>query len=161
MLIALGANLFTASGASPSATCRAAVEALRGFPGLRLERVSRWYATAPVPASDQPDYVNGVAMLSGEIDPATLLGWLQAIEKGAGRERGAVNAARVLDLDIVAMGELARDSPDPILPHPRMHERAFVLLPLVELAPQWRHPKLGRSAEQLLRALPPQDVRLL
>jgi 2-amino-4-hydroxy-6-hydroxymethyldihydropteridine diphosphokinase len=146
---------------SPLATCQAAAEALRGLAGLRLVRLSRWYATAPIPASEQPDYINGLAWLEGEADPARLLARLHAIEARAGRVRGAVNGPRVLDLDIIAMGGLRRAAPDPVLPHPRMQDRAFVLFPLVDLAPSWRHPGLGRSAAELLADLPSQDIRAL
>ncbi len=159
IIVAIGANLPAADGAAPLATCRAAAESLGGLAGLRLVAVSPWYLTAPQPASDQPDYVNGAAHLSGAADPADLLAALQAIERRAGRVRGAVNAARVLDLDIVAMGEAMRDAPDPVLPHPRMHERAFVLRPMADLAPQWRHPRLGLTVMEMLAGLPPQPIR--
>ena len=166
ILIGLGANLPAADGATPLATCRAAAEALRGLPGLRLQALSRWYRSAPVlsrpgaPAG-QPDYVNGVARLEGEVDPAALLRQLQAIETAAGRRRGLPDAARTLDLDIIAIDDLVRDSPDPVLPHPRAHLRAFVLRPLAEVAPGWVHPRLHRTVEELLAALPPQEISLL
>ena len=95
------------------------------------------------------------------IDPAVLLQRLMALEAAAGRVRGAPNAPRVLDLDIVAMGDTVRRAPDPVLPHPRAHERAFVLVPLAEVAPGWVHPVLARSVEALIAALPAQDVRAL
>jgi 2-amino-4-hydroxy-6-hydroxymethyldihydropteridine diphosphokinase len=120
---------------------------------------------AGTPASDQPEYVNAVARLTVEpgsaIEPAVLLERLMALEAAAGRVRGAPNAPRVLDLDIVAMGGLVRDAPDPILPHPRAHERAFVLVPLAEVAPAWVHPVLKQSVEALIAALPAQEVRAL
>jgi 2-amino-4-hydroxy-6-hydroxymethyldihydropteridine diphosphokinase len=159
ILVAIGANLPSSEGRSALATCQAAVDAFAALPGLRVSAVSRWFATAPVPASDQPDYINGVARLEGEAEPAMLLSWLQAIEARAGRVRGAPNAARTLDLDIIAMGRLVRDAPDPVLPHPRAHERAFVLVPLLDVAPDWVHPRLSVAARALLAALPPQGVR--
>jgi 2-amino-4-hydroxy-6-hydroxymethyldihydropteridine diphosphokinase len=120
--------------------------------------VSRWYRTAPIPPSGQPDYVNGVVRLEDTADPAWLLARLQAIEQLAGRVRGAPNAARTLDLDIIAVDDVLRDEPDPVLPHPRAHERAFVLVPLADVAPDWRHPRLGRTAGELVSMLPPQGI---
>ena len=90
-----------------------------------------------------------------------LLAWLQVIEADAGRSRSVPNAARTLDLDIIAMGDggqMVRAVPDPVLPHPRAHLRAFVLVPLLDVAPNWIHPVLRRSAGELLAALPPQEV---
>ncbi len=161
ILVALGANLPGPSGESPLATCRAAVEALRGLAGLRLQAVSRWYVTAPVPASDQPDYINAVVRLEGEADPAGLLARLQAIEIAGGRVRGAANAARRLDLDIIGIGGLLRAAPDPILPHPRAHLRGFVLAPLCDVAPGWVFPGIGRTAADLLAALPAPGAAML
>jgi 2-amino-4-hydroxy-6-hydroxymethyldihydropteridine diphosphokinase len=143
----------------PILTCRAAAEALRTLDGARLTALSHWYATSPLPASDQPDYINGVARLEGSLTPEALLARLQRIERAAGRVRSVANAPRTLDLDIVAMGGLVRESPDPVLPHPRAHLREFVLRPLRDVAPEWIHPAMGRSVDELLRALPPQGVR--
>jgi 2-amino-4-hydroxy-6-hydroxymethyldihydropteridine diphosphokinase len=161
ILVGIGANLPGADGRGPLATCLAAVEALRSLPGLRVQAVSRWYASIPVPVSDQPPYVNGVVGLEGNADPAWLLARLQAIETRAGRVRGAANAPRTLDLDILAIGGLVRTAPDPILPHPRMHAREFVLRPLLDVAPNWVHPAQGRAGAALLAELAPQGVTLL
>lgn len=167
ILISIGANLIAPDGAAPLETCKRAAAALAGLPGLRLRELSRWYRTAPVlaPGQDpatQPDYVNGVARLEpragATIDPAWLLQSLMQLEAQAGRVRSTPNAARPLDLDIIAMGDLVRDRPDPVLPHPRAHERAFVLVPLAEVAPGWVHPRLRRTVESLIAALPQQQI---
>jgi len=139
------------------------VAALAALPGLRLEAVSRWYETAPDPPSDQPPYVNGVVALRAirAVDPAVLLASLMAIERMSGRQRAGLNAARTLDLDLIAIDGMVRDAPDPILPHPRAHLRAFVLRPLVDVAPAWVHPRLGRPAHALLAERPEEPMRVL
>jgi len=161
IFVAVGANLPGPDGTPPIATCRAAVATLDALPGLRLRGLSRWYRTAPLPPSGQPDYVNAVVHLSGDADPAALLAALQALEARAGRIRGMPNAARTLDLDIIAMDRLVRDAPDPIVPHPRAHERRFVLMPLAEVAPGWVHPVLRQTVEALIALLPDQGVRVV
>ena len=161
ILIAVGANLPAADGAPPLCACRAAVQAVAAIPGMRLAACSRWYESAPVPPSGQPPYVNGVLACAGAIEPTALLAALHAIEAAAGRERGAVNAARTLDLVIIDMDGMIRLDADPLLPHPRAHLRAFVLRPLADVAPDWIHPRLRQSVRALLDALPPQPIRLL
>ena len=108
----------------------------------------------PVPASDQPDYINGAIRYDGQADPIKLLHALQAIEAEFGRQRTVPNAARTLDLDIIAIDDLVLNTADLVLPHPRMHERAFVLQPMADLAPGWRHPLLQQTVTELLAALP-------
>ena len=142
---------------------------LDALPHLRLSALSRWYSTDPLPPSSQPAYVNAIAVLrvapgATAPDPAVLLAWLQAIEADAGRLRSGPNAARTLDLDIIAMGDggqMVRAVLDPVLPHPRAHLRAFVLAPLLDVAPNWVHPVLRQRASDLLAALPPQGVAVL
>ena len=169
ILIGIGSNLPGPDGASPLSTAQRAAVRLEALPGLQLRAVSRWYQTQPVPPSGQPPYVNAIAALevepgAQEPGPATLLEWLQAMEAEAGRVRSEPNAPRTLDLDIIAMGRggaMVRSAPDPVLPHPRAHQRAFVLMPLLDVAPGWVHPVLRRSAINLLGELPPQGVRVL
>jgi len=158
--VSIGANLPGRDGASPRASCEAALRAMAALPYCTAIVRSRWYSTGPVPASDQPRYINGVARLQGQVTPAQLLADLNQIEAAAGRVRGAANAARVLDLDIIDMAGTLRDAPDPILPHPRAHLRAFVLLPLRDVAPYWVHPRLQVHIATLLEALPPQDIKV-
>ncbi len=161
ILVAIGANLPAADGAPPLETCRRAAARLAALPGLRLAGLSRWFETAPVPPSGQPNYVNGVARLAGAAEPAALLAGLRGIEAAFGRERGEPNAARTLDLDLIAVGALIREQPDPVLPHPRAHERAFVMVPLAEVAPDWVHPRLGLTATALAARLKDQAIRAL
>ena len=161
VIVAIGANLPGPGGRGPLASCVWAVGRLEALPGLRVVSVSRWYRSAPVPPSGQPDYVNGAVRLAGEADPAALLAALHAIEAEGGRVRGAVNGARTLDLDLVAVDGLVLGGPGLVLPHPRMTERGFVLAPVCDVAPGWVHPVLGRTAAALWAGLPWEDVEPL
>ncbi len=151
ILIALGANLPSSFGA-PKDTCEAALAELDGE-GVKIVKRSRWYSTAPVPASDQPWYVNGVAQVETSRGPRELLALLHSIEAKFGRVRSETNAARVIDLDLLAHGSHVIQSPDITVPHPRMTERAFVVMPLVEIAPDWVHPVLRQPARALISLL--------
>ncbi len=154
ILIGLGANLAHPEHGPPRLTCEAALVAL-GKAGVQVLRRSRWYESAPVPRSDQPWFVNGVAELATGLDAAALLACLHRIEADFGRVRRSVNEARVLDLDLLAYGrQVSAPNEIPVLPHPRLGERAFVVLPLAELAPDWRHPLSGLSAAELASRLP-------
>lgn len=157
ILIAIGSNLPGPGNTTPVETCKAAVEALRALPNLRIHLVSNWWQSAPIPRSDQPEFVNGVVALVGSQNPNMLLTQLHGIENRFGRQRLAVNSARSLDLDIIAMGNTIRSTPPLILPHPRAHERAFVLCPLLEVRPNWVHPTLKQTAQSLLMALSEQS----
>ncbi|MGE0416941.1 MAG: 2-amino-4-hydroxy-6-hydroxymethyldihydropteridine diphosphokinase [Acetobacteraceae bacterium] len=165
ILVAIGANLPGPDGRSAIDTCRCAAARMDAWPGFRLIGLSRWFETEPIPPSGQPPYVNGVALLQGTpdviADPAAILGVLLSIETGLGRVRSVPNAARSVDLDLIAIGDTVRQSPDPILPHPRAHLRAFVLAPLADVAPGWVHPVLNRRASEMLAGLPRQGFRPL
>ncbi|MCT9809806.1 2-amino-4-hydroxy-6-hydroxymethyldihydropteridine diphosphokinase [Acidovorax sp. Be4] len=128
--IGLGANL-----GDRGAALAQAVEALAALPATRLIKVSGLYASAPIDAGG-PDYLNAVAELATRLEPLALLDALQAIEQAAGRERPYRNAPRTLDLDLVLYGEQQIRSERLTVPHPRLTERAFVLLPLAEIAPE-------------------------
>ena len=156
ILIGIGSNLSGGRFASPQDVCNAALEELERQ-GCTIRRRSRWYESAPVPASDQPWFVNGVVEIATTLTPAQLLARLHAIEQAFGRIRRERNEARVIDLDLLAYGDVVSETP-PVLPHPRLHERAFVLHPLAEIAPHWRHPVTGRSVSELLAALPRDQI---
>lgn len=162
ILVAIGANLPADGMASPLATCEAAVARLAAEPGITVLARSRWYESEPVPASDQPWYVNGMLRVATAMDPRLLLARLHAIEDSFGRVRRVRNEARPLDLDLIDHDGtvLGGEAGGPVLPHPRAHERAFVLLPLADLAPGWRHPVSGRSVTELLAALPAAGPRI-
>ncbi len=176
-LISLGGNV-----ASP---CHSIVDVLAQASdliarsdGVRLLHRSRWYRTPAVPTGSGPEFVNGAMSVETDLEPATLLETLHRIEATLGRERSVRWAPRVCDLDLLALDDrilpdretLARwmeldlgsaqtvVPPRLILPHPRMHERGFVLVPLAEIAPDWRHPAIGRSVAEM-RDLVPRDER--
>lgn len=157
VFIGVGGNLPSETLGPPLAVMVAALQALPAR-GIVVRRRSRWYRSAPVPASDQPTYINGVVEVETRMGPAALLEALHGVEADFGRARGAPSAARVLDLDLLAFGRfVVQGEAGLFLPHPRMHLRAFVLKPLAELAPLWRHPLLGLTATQLLAALLPEQ----
>jgi 2-amino-4-hydroxy-6-hydroxymethyldihydropteridine diphosphokinase len=152
ILIALGANLPSPAG-GPQQTLEAALARLEAS-GVRVVARSRWYRTAPVPVSDQPWFINGVARVETTLVPMALLALLQQVEQEFGRQRTVRNAARTLDLDIVDYNGRVENTPELTLPHPRMQDRAFVLLPLAEIVPAWWHPILGKTLESLISSLP-------
>ena len=155
IFIGAGANLPHPIHGAPRQALEAAFVEL-GRRGVSVIRVSPWYRTAPVPASDQPWYVNAVAEVVTKLAPDQLLAVLHEVEQAFGRVRTVANAARMIDLDLLDFrGKTAAGGPGrAILPHPRMAARAFVLQPLADLAPAWRHPVSGTPIQALLAALP-------
>jgi len=160
-LIGLGSNLSSPTLGPPAAVVRAALARLESA-GLNVASASRLYETAPVPASDQPWYVNAVAAVETGLTAREALAACMAIEAEFGRIRGARNAARILDLDVLAWDDQVIAEPDLLVPHPRLAERAFVLLPLADVAPGWRHPGTGETMAEMLAKLPSdQQIRPL
>ena len=155
ILVALGANLPSTRFGSPRQTCEAAIAEI-GRRSIVVADRSRWYHSAPVPPSDQPPYVNGVVRLETTLAPLALMTTLLAIEREFGRVRGRLNAPRILDLDLLAYGDRHLDGVGDslVLPHPRLHQRAFVLLPLNDVCENWRHPVSGLSVPEMLGDLP-------
>ncbi|MBL8515756.1 MAG: 2-amino-4-hydroxy-6-hydroxymethyldihydropteridine diphosphokinase [Betaproteobacteria bacterium] len=152
--IALGSNLD-----NPREQVRRALAALAALPDSRQLRASSLYLTEPVGIMDQPTFINAVAALDTTSDPETLFWRLRDIEAAQGRSRGVPNGPRTLDLDLLLFDDLALDSPALTLPHPRMHQRAFVLVPLAELAPDAVIPGLG-SVGHCLENVGREGVRL-
>lgn len=146
--VAIGANLGDARQ-----TVRQAIETLNALPRSKVTAQSSLYRTAPHEASG-PDFINAVVALETGLEPLALLAELQAAELRAGRERPYRNAPRTLDLDLLSFGDQAIDTPTLTLPHPRMHQRAFVLVPLAEIAPDQVSPEqLAAVAGQAIQRL--------
>lgn len=142
--VALGANL-----AEPASQLRAAAAALDRLPGSRLLAMSSLYRTAPIGVGEQPDYINAVAQIGTELPASDLLTALLAIEAEFGRCRAVALSPRTLDLDLLLYDEAQIELPGLIVPHPRMHLRAFVLVPLLEIAPTAAIPGRGSAADWL------------
>ena len=155
--IGIGANLPGKNFLTPRATCEAAITELLSF-GIGIEKQSSWYRSEPVPTSAQPWFINGIISVKTSMKAAELMGVLQNVERKFGRVRTKKNDARTLDLDLIDYADTIsgwekRDVGDLILPHPRMHERSFVLLPLFEIAPSWCHPVFRTPIEELITKL--------
>jgi 2-amino-4-hydroxy-6-hydroxymethyldihydropteridine diphosphokinase len=152
--IGLGANLPSPEHGTPRETLEAAMRTLEAR-GLTIVARSGFYESEPVPVSDQPWYLNAVVEVATDLDAPATLALLHSVENAFGRVRAVRNEPRVLDLDLLDHRGIAREGPDsPVLPHPRLTDRAFVLLPLRDIAPQWRHPVSGRTVGELLESLP-------
>jgi 2-amino-4-hydroxy-6-hydroxymethyldihydropteridine diphosphokinase len=151
ILIAFGSNLPSSAG-SPFRTLKAALAALRAN-GIEPVKVSRFYKNPAWPNPDDPPFLNAVAQVETRLAPPALLERLHEVERSFGRTRGVLNAPRTLDLDILDYDGRIETGP-PQLPHPRMTDRAFVLVPLAEIAPDWHHSVNGQSVGALLATLP-------
>ncbi len=146
VIIALGSNLGASEDLLEAALVRLASA------GLPILARSGWWRSAAWPDPTQPAYRNGVAIVETNQPPAAVMATLLAIETALGRHRSIRNAPRTLDLDLIACGRQVFDTPGLTLPHPRAHQRRFVMGPLAEIAPGWVHPTLGKTAAELARA---------
>ncbi|WP_082029873.1 2-amino-4-hydroxy-6-hydroxymethyldihydropteridine diphosphokinase [Ruegeria sp. ANG-S4] len=175
-VIALGGNL-SLRGHGPRVTLEQSLSAMVEA-GLVIRAASRFFATPCFPAGAGPDYVNAAVLIETDLDPGQLLDLLHRIEHDFGRAREQRWGMRTLDLDLVCWGDLVlpdelehqrwltlapedqvKSAPEQlILPHPRLQDRAFVLVPMADVAPDWSHPVLGLTARQMVAALPPADV---
>ncbi|MEO8892785.1 MAG: 2-amino-4-hydroxy-6-hydroxymethyldihydropteridine diphosphokinase [Coleofasciculaceae cyanobacterium] len=153
--IALGSNL-----GDSKAILTSALNIIATTCGISLQKASSWYQTAPV-GPPQPDYINGCAILETSLNPLELLEILLIIEAHFGRIRTEPNGPRTLDLDILLFDDLILESPKLQIPHPRMSERAFVLVPLAEIAPNWREPLSGKAIAQLVQTVDCSGVQKL
>ncbi|HSI23159.1 MAG TPA: 2-amino-4-hydroxy-6-hydroxymethyldihydropteridine diphosphokinase [Methylophilaceae bacterium] len=150
--VALGSNL-----EDPQQQVLRALAELDGLPETRVTAKSALYRTAPVGYDNQPDFINAAAEVSTTLEPFALLRALLALETAHGRERPFPNAPRVIDLDLLLYDDLELHDPELTLPHPRLHERGFVLFPLADIAPELHVPGRG-VVRDLLQALPDQGV---
>jgi 2-amino-4-hydroxy-6-hydroxymethyldihydropteridine diphosphokinase len=149
VVVALGSNLGSPSG-GPAEILHAAQQAMDAA-GLKVVRRSALWRSSAWPDPAEPAYLNAVVLVETAFEPPAVLTRLHAIEAALGRERGAPNAARTLDLDLIAYARCVR-ARAPVLPHPRAADRLFVMGPLAEIAPGWRHPLTGRTAAELAKS---------
>ena len=147
VIVALGGNMAGDFGSS-EALLEAALAGLAEA-GLPILLRSSWWRSAAWPDPNVQEYRNGVVLVEAQLSPQDLIQTLFTIEARFGRARGARNASRTLDLDLIAYGRVVSDDPALTLPHPRAHERLFVMGPLAEITPRWRHPVLGLTAQEL------------
>lgn len=156
--IALGANLPGSSG-TPRETLEAAL-ALFPSQDMRVLRHSSWWRSPAQPAGDQPDFINGMVEVATALEPAEVLARLHDLESRFGRVRRKRWEARVLDLDLIDYRGRQSGGAEgtPVLPHPRLRERLFVLLPLQEVAPDWRHPADAMDIQNLIMLAKPLEI---
>ena len=165
IFVGLGSNLPAKPHNSPKETLIAAVYSFIDW-GIKVNRISSWYKSAPVPFSDQPWYVNAVAEVETSHSPHNLIKTLLKIEKKFGRHRIIKNGARTLDLDLLTYYEVIIDGTvkngiKAFIPHPRMITRKFVLLPIHELYPNWMHPYSGCGIKDLINCIPNDQITTL
>jgi 2-amino-4-hydroxy-6-hydroxymethyldihydropteridine diphosphokinase len=148
VLIGLGSN----QGDSVQ-ICLGAIQRLRNHPHMRVLKISSFYRTAPLLVAEQPWFINGVVLCETDLEPRDVLDLIHQIERDFGRIRQIRWGPRTLDLDLLAFGDHQIDLPSLVIPHPCLHERRFVLEPLLEIDPDWVHPTLKVCARDLLQRI--------
>lgn len=161
IVIAIGSNLQDKAGNTSLSVCQRAIKEIEKNKAIKIEKISHWYLTAPVPASDQPDYVNGAILVTTTMNALELLRLLQHVEAKAGRTRKQKNEARILDLDILVCEDQIINEADLTIPHLRMSERAFALYPLRDVYPEWIDPRSGKNVNDLISGVEGQVIRLM
>ena len=147
--LAIGSNLSGLNNETPIQNCNLVLDTIKKE--LSVKKKSSWYKSQPIPVSNQSWYVNGVIEVETEKDPLELLNFLIDLEKSFGRIRNKKNESRIIDLDIIDYNQKVLNINDKlIIPHPRMNERAFVLLPLYEINPFWTHPITNENISDLV-----------
>ena len=151
ILVGIGSNLCSKKYGKPVDNCYEAIKVIKKK--MIVESLSPWFQSEPLPASNQPWYINGVLKVKTSLKPNILLNILLKIENSFGRTREKKNESRVIDLDLLSYNNLIVDSKLLVLPHPRMHLRRFVLDPLIDIAPEWIHPVLKMNAIELRKKI--------
>ena len=160
IVIGIGSNLKSDNYSSSLKACQQSVKLIQEN-NIHVISQSSWYETEPIPSSSQSNFINGVIRVKTEFNSLDLLRLLLTIETQMGRTRGMDNAARIIDLDLIAYNDEIVETKNLILPHPRFYERAFVVQPLNEIAPDWIHPVLGLTMVELLTRLSDQKIKRL
>jgi 2-amino-4-hydroxy-6-hydroxymethyldihydropteridine diphosphokinase len=160
IIIGIGANLKSDLYNSIIEACETSLQLIKKS-NIDVICQSSWYETEPIPASSQSNFINGVISVKTQLSNLDLLKVLLSIETKMGRRRSKKNAARIIDLDLIAYHDDIIDSELLTLPHPRLFQRAFVVKPIFEIAPDWRHPVLGVEVGALLPALANQKIKQL
>ncbi len=157
LILAIGANIKNPQGLNPIETCESAISELTKF-SIKILKISSWYLSEPIPKTNDPNYYNSVIQCSTYHDEKKVLKILKFIEKKLGRIKKKRNYSRCIDLDIIDFNKRVKKSLILTIPHPRMHERKFVLLPIHEINPVWLHPLLKKSVKHLLKKNNYQDI---
>jgi len=160
IIIGVGSNLTSEIFRSKQEACETSIELLKEN-NIEIISKSSWYETAPIPSSLQPNFINGLISVNTQLNSLNLLKLLLRIELQMGRVRTGKNAARIIDLDLIAFNKEKIETKTLTLPHPKLTQRAFVVIPLIEIAPKWRHPVTGTKIIEFRKMVSDQRIRKL